>query len=128
MDDRKDAAPQGSGSSANAMPAGATSERPATEQRADRVPTPAVAAPQGTTPMHGEAQGVTLPTCDWCEVVFKPKRAWARFCGPGCRNTFHQATEPKKVREARELVRLVLAGEADPANWNPRARKLLGIK
>jgi hypothetical protein len=32
------------------------------------------------------------------------------------------------VREARELVRMVLAGEADPATWTPRAKRLLGIK
>jgi hypothetical protein len=42
-----------------------------------------------SSPMHGGAQGETLPTCDWCGDSFKPKRAWARFCGPGCRNAFH---------------------------------------
>ena len=39
------AGPQEPGSSANAMPAGATSERPATVQRAERVTAPAVSAP-----------------------------------------------------------------------------------
>lgn len=82
---------------------------------------------ESAAPMHGEAASAPLLTCDWCEAGFKPKRAWARFCGPGCRNAFHQATEPKKVKEARELVRLALEG-CDPTTWNPRARKLLGIK
>jgi hypothetical protein len=34
---------------------------------------------------------------------------------------------PEAVREARELVRLALQG-CDPLEWNPRARRLLGIK
>lgn len=85
---------------------------------------------ESASPMHGEAQGAASARpevlCDACTHPFAPRKRWQRFCSPRCRNDWHQWT--KTVREARELVRLVLAGEADPTTWNPRARKLLGVK
>lgn len=67
-------------------------------------------------------------TCAMCRVLFTPKRpTWQKFCTNKCRNDWHQAIHPEAVREARELVRLALEG-CDPVEWNPRARKLLGIK
>jgi hypothetical protein len=78
--------------------------------------------------MHGEAQRAAAQpetTCDACTKPFARRKRWQRFCSPKCRNDWHGWT--KTVREARELVRLALDG-CDPAVWNPRARKLLGIK
>lgn len=80
--------------------------------------------------MHLQAAGATgAPevTCDQCSTPFMPRRGWARFCSPRCRNAWHSAMRPEAVREARELVRLALEG-CDPTIWNPRARKLLGVK
>lgn len=79
-------------------------------------------------PMHGEAASapaVRQLTCDACASLFTPRKRWQRFCCKKCRDNWHTWT--KTVREARELVRLALEG-CDPATWNPRARKLLGIK
>lgn len=76
--------------------------------------------PQGAAPAHGT-------TCEWCSGAFVARRRWARFCGTPCRNAFHRASAPAAVKEARELVRLALEG-CDPTTWNPRARKLLGIR
>lgn len=87
------------------------------------------------SPMHGEAAQATVPAevrsavmpeCDACLQPFKARKRWQRFCGSKCRNDWHTWTNT--VREARELVRLVLSGEADPKTWTPRARKLLGVK
>lgn len=82
-----------------------------------------------TLPMHGEAQSAARQHpeahCDACTRPFPQKKRWQRFCRPKCRNDWHRWT--KTVREARELVRLALEG-CDPREWNPRARKLLGIK
>ena len=80
-----------------------------------------------THAMHLEAAGKEPRPCETCGAVFAPKRRWARFCKPDCRNVWHQTMRPDRVREARELVRLALEG-CDPTAWNPRARKLLGIK
>lgn len=66
--------------------------------------------------------------CDWCPAMFTPKRRWARFCGPACRNAYHAATKPAAVREARDLVRAALTWGGTSEEWNVRARKLLGIK
>ena len=80
--------------------------------------------------MHLQAQGgteKTEATCEQCTKVFAPRRGWARFCSTKCRNDWHRAMRPEEVREARELVRMALEG-CDPTVWNPRARKLLGIK
>lgn len=76
---------------------------------------------------HLAAAGATLQPCDNCATPFKPRRRWSRFCKDKCRNDWHTAMRPEAVREARELVRLALEG-CDPLVWNPRARKLLGIK
>jgi hypothetical protein len=85
--------------------------------------------------MHGEAIGAApaeqakvdgQTRCEACPALFKPRKKWQRFCSPRCRNDWHHWT--KSVREARELVRLVLTGEAEPTTWNPRARRLLGLK
>jgi hypothetical protein len=81
-------------------------------------------------PMHGEAAGTTLPaqaTCDACPNLFKRRKRWQRFCSSRCRNDWHQWTRPEAVKEARELVRLALEG-CNPVVWNPRARRLLGVK
>jgi hypothetical protein len=78
--------------------------------------------------MHGEAKRATaLPeaTCGACNQPFTPRKRWQRFCCSKCRNDWHGWTST--VREARELVRLALEG-CDATVWNPRARKLLGIK
>jgi len=80
--------------------------------------------------MHLQPAGRAEPpevTCDQCGAPFKARRGWARFCSPRCRNAWHSAMRPDAVREARELVRLALEG-CDPTIWNPRARKLLGVK
>ncbi len=80
--------------------------------------------------MHSQVAGtagLTEATCDQCRSPFKARRGWARFCSSKCRNAWHSAMRPEAVREARELVRLALEG-CDPVTWNPRARKLLGIK
>lgn len=83
------------------------------------------------SPMHSEAQGASQAQgskpCDQCGTPFVPKRPWTRFCRTKCRNDWHSAMRPEAVKEARELVRLALEG-CDPREWNPRARKLLGIK
>lgn len=79
-------------------------------------------------PMHSDAAGEALRFCRYCGSTFSGKRSWAAFCGPKCRNSWHAMMRPEAVREARELVRQVLTGEADPQTWNPRARKLLGLK
>jgi hypothetical protein len=84
---------------------------------------------ENASPMHAEvasAQETPGATCDACQGSFTARKRWQRFCSPKCRNDWHTWT--KTVREARELVRQVLAGEAEPATWNPRARKLLGVK
>ena len=82
-----------------------------------------------TTAMHGEAQGAQPAAkevpCDACTRPFARRKRWQRFCCAKCRNDWH--TWAKTVREARELVRQALEG-CDPMVWNPRARKLLGIK
>ena len=78
--------------------------------------------------MHAESAGATAApqaTCDACQGLFKRRKRWQRFCSTKCRNDWHGWT--KTVREARELVRLALEG-CDPTIWNPRARKLLGVK
>lgn len=78
--------------------------------------------------MHGEAKPAkVLPevTCGACDRTFTPRKRWQAFCSDKCRNNWHTWT--RTVREARELVRLALEG-CDQATWNPRARKLLGIK
>lgn len=46
-------------------------------------------APESVAPMHLEAQGKAERPCDTCGGLFKPKRAWARFCSSKCRNDFH---------------------------------------
>lgn len=82
------------------------------------------------SPMHLEQAGAPAqaePTCEQCGGPRAAKLRWQRFCGPKCRNDWHRAMRPEAVREARELVRLALEG-CDPLVWNPRARKLLGIK
>lgn len=79
------------------------------------------------SPMHLPAQQAIGRACDHCGTVFAPKRSWSRFCKAACRNAWHSAMRPEAVREARELIRLALEG-CDPIAWNPRARKLLGIK
>jgi hypothetical protein len=82
----------------------------------------------------GMHQDLAKPTesaqvqCDACPTLFTPKKRWQHFCSPKCRRAWHAWTRPAAVREARELVRMVLAGEADPATWTPRAKRLLGIK
>lgn len=77
--------------------------------------------------MHGERLGAKQQTCTWCPVLFKPRRRWQRFCSPKCRNDYHHWARPHVVRELRELVSLALEG-CDPLLWNPRARKVLGLK
>lgn len=81
------------------------------------------------SPMHAELQGAAperqTVRCGACDALFAPKKSWQKFCGPTCRNDWHRWA--KQAREARELVRLALEG-CDPTIWNPRARKLLGIK
>lgn len=67
-------------------------------------------------------------TCRACPSLFRQKKPWQHFCSAKCRRAWHAWTKPEAVREARELVRQVLAGEAEPEKWNPRARRLLGIK
>lgn len=83
------------------------------------------------SPMHGEAAsaapGAVGVRCRACHSIFTPRKHWQHFCSPKCRNAWHSWTRPDAVREARELVRLALEG-CDPAAWNPRARRLLGIK
>lgn len=86
---------------------------------------------ESASPMHQEqasAPQPTGPTCDACQQPFKPRKHWQRFCRKQCHDDWHRWTSPAAVREARELVRQVLDGEAEPKTWNPRARKLLGIK
>lgn len=83
-------------------------------------------------PMHSEAAQRSKSAkpdvkCRWCPTRFQQRRSWQHFCSPKCRNDWHSAMRPEAVMEARELVRLGLEG-CDPAIWNPRARKLLGIK
>lgn len=78
--------------------------------------------------MHSAvAEAAQQRPCKQCGLPFTPRRAWAEFCKPKCRNDWHTAMRPAAVREARELIRLALEG-CDPQMWNPRARKLLGIK
>lgn len=76
---------------------------------------------------HLAAPGAQERPCDTCGSLFRPARGWSRFCKTKCRNDWHQMMRPEAVREARALVRLGLEG-CDPREWNPRARKLLGIK
>lgn len=74
-----------------------------------------------------EPQTTGTTRCRACPTFFTPKKSWQHFHSPKCRNDWHNWTRPEAVREARELVRLALDG-CDPTVWNPRARKLLGIK
>lgn len=80
-------------------------------------------APQMHSEAQGEAPGAGT-ACAWCDGLFTPTRRWNRFCKPGCRNAFNRATALPAVKEARELLRLALEG----GDWQPRARKLLGIR
>lgn len=73
------------------------------------------------------AEAAQQRPCKQCGLPFTQRRAWAEFCKGKCRKDWHTAMRPDAVREARELVRLALEG-CDPLEWNPRARKLLGIK
>lgn len=77
--------------------------------------------------MHLAVAEAASKACEQCGGLFIPSRGWARFCAARCRNAWHQAMRPEAVREARELVRLGLEG-CDPQVWNPRAKRLLGIK
>lgn len=85
------------------------------------------------TPAAMHSSAVSAPAaaevqCDACPTRFTPKKRWQHFCSPKCRRAWHAWTRPASVREARELVRMVLAGEAHPETWTPRAKRLLGIK
>ena len=53
--------------------------------------------------MHLQAVGDAGRACDTCGTLFKPKRAWARFCRSDCRNAFHAAEARKEaIRGAAE--------------------------
>lgn len=70
-----------------------------------------------TPQMHSDANGKTPRACDHCQTVFTPKRAWARFCSPGCRNEHHaEARRREAMREAapdlyEALLKFVTAEE-----------------
>lgn len=49
--------------------------------------------------------------CEWCSKPFAARRAWARFCGPKCRNDFHSRPAKHESRIA-ELESRVAALES----------------
>ncbi len=62
-------------------------------------------APQTHFQPASEAQS---RRCDHCHAPFAPKRAWARFCKPKCRNDFHLAIAHKADAEKLDLIARVL--------------------
>lgn len=43
-------------------------------------------------------------TCDWCDTPLVSQRKGARFCGPDCRNRWHNEQRRKQSTTAKRLT------------------------
>ena len=58
----------------------------------------------------GQAK-VAIP-CPVCATAFVPRRRWAKFCSPKCRNAYHNSMAPEVLRrDLDELKRRIEALE-----------------
>lgn len=64
--------------------------------------------------MHLDSTSDQAPTkgaikCQVCPTLFVPKRHWAKFCSPKCRNDYHSKMAPEVLRKDLDALRETVA-------------------